>query len=101
MQLIIQPDAGLTPLLTAIRGAKKTIDLVIFRFNRTELERALAAAVARGVVVRALIAHTNQGGEKALRKLEMRLLEAGVTVARTADDLPRYHGKKTIIDDTL
>lgn len=101
MQLIIQPDAGLTPLLKAVREAKKTIDLVIFRFNRTELEKALGAAVARGVVVRALIAHTNQGGEKALRKLEMRLLEAGVTVSRTADDLPRYHGKMTIIDDRV
>jgi phosphatidylserine/phosphatidylglycerophosphate/cardiolipin synthase-like enzyme len=98
VQLIIQPDAGLTPLLKAVRGAKKSIDLVIFRFNRTELEKALGAAVARGVVVRALIAHTNQGGEKALRKLEMRLLEAGVTVSRTADDLPRYHGKMTIVD---
>ena len=49
--------------------------------------------------VRALIAHTNRGGEKSLRKLEMRLLEAGVTVARTADDLPRYHGKMMIVDD--
>jgi cardiolipin synthase len=101
VQLIVQPDAGLTPLLKAVREAKKTVDLVIFRFNRTELEKALGAAVARGVVVRALIAHTNQGGEKALRKLEMRLLEAGVTVSRTADDLPRYHGKMTIVDDRV
>jgi phosphatidylserine/phosphatidylglycerophosphate/cardiolipin synthase-like enzyme len=101
VQLIIEPDAGLTPLLKAIREARKTIDFVIFRFNRTEIERALAGAVARGVVVRALIAHTNQGGEKALRKLEMRLLEAGVTVSRTADDLPRYHGKMAIVDDRL
>ena len=74
---------------------------MIFRFDRVDLEKALAAAVARGVVVRVLIAHTNGGGEKRLRKLEPRLLEAGVTVARTADDLPRYHGKMTVIDDTL
>jgi phosphatidylserine/phosphatidylglycerophosphate/cardiolipin synthase-like enzyme len=66
-----------------------------------ELEKALGAAVQRGVTVRALIAHMNKGGEKRLRKLEQRLLEAGVTVARTADDLPRYHGKMTIIDDTV
>jgi phosphatidylserine/phosphatidylglycerophosphate/cardiolipin synthase-like enzyme len=57
--------------------------------------------VARGVTVRALIAHTNRGGEKNLRKLEMRLLAAGVTVARTADDLTRYHGKMMIVDDAL
>jgi len=101
VKLIIQPDDGVTPLVQAVKSAKKTVDIVIFRFDRIELEKALEAAVARGVVVRALIAHTNRGGEKSLRKLELRLLDAGVTVARTADDLPRYHGKMMLIDDTL
>ena len=101
MKLIVLPDDGVTPLMKAIHRAKRRIDMVIFRFDRTDLEKALAAAVARGVVVRVLIAHTNGGGEKRLRKLEPRLLEAGVTVARTADDLPRYHGKMTVIDDEL
>ena len=101
MKLIIQPDDGLAPLLKAVRKARKAIDIVIFRFDRPELERALEMAVARGVVVRALIAHTNRGGEKSLRKLELKLLAAGITVARTADDLPRYHGKLMIVDDAL
>ena len=101
MQLIIQPDHGLAPLIKAVRQARKHVDIVIFRFDRPELEKALEAAVTRGVVVRALIAHTNRGGEKSLRKLELKLLAAGVTVARTADDLPRYHGKMMVVDDTL
>jgi len=101
MKLIIQPDDGLTPLVNAVKRARESIDLVIFRFDRPELEKAISAAVTRGVAVRALIAHTNRGGEKNLRKLEMRLLDAGVTVARTADELTRYHGKMMIVDDTL
>src|SRR5262245_29450697 len=101
MKLIIQPEDGLTPVLQALKRARKSIDIVIFRFDRPELEKAIADAVTRGVVVRALIANTNRGGEKNLRKLEMRFLEAGVTVARTADDLTRYHGKMMIVDDTL
>ena len=101
MKLIIQPQDGLAPVLKAVRKARKTVDIVIFRFDRTELEEALEAAVARGIVVRALIAHTNRGGETKLRKLEMRLLKAGVLVARTADDLPRYHGKMMISDNVL
>ena len=101
MKLIIQPEDGIKPLVQAVRRAKKSIDIVIFRFDRSELEKALEAAVARGVTVRALIAHTNRGGEKSLRKLELKLLDAGVTVARTADDLPRYHGKMMIVDGTL
>jgi hypothetical protein len=40
---------------------------VALRFDLLEIEDALAAAVERGVVVQALIAHTNRGGEKRLR----------------------------------
>ncbi len=87
--------------MNAVKQAKRSIDIVIFRFDRAELEKVLEAAVGRGVAVRALIAHTNRGGEKSLRKLEARMLEAGVTVSRTADDLPRYHGKVMIADDEL
>src|SRR5688572_6988434 len=101
VNLLIQPDDGLTPLLQAVRQAKTKIDILIFRFDRAELEKALEAAVARGVLVRALIAHTNRGGEKRLRKLELKMLAAGLQVARTADDLLRYHGKMMIIDDAL
>ena len=99
MKLIIQPDAGIAPVVAAIRQAKKSVDVLIFRLDRFEIAQALAAAVARGVRVRALTAHSNRGGTKSLRKLEMRLLEAGVTVSRTADDLVRYHGKMMIVDN--
>jgi hypothetical protein len=36
--------------------------------------------------VTALITFANRGGEQSLRKLEMRCLESGITVARTAND---------------
>ena len=101
MKLIIQPEAGVAPIVQAIRGAKKSLSIAIFRFDRSEIEKALATAVARGVAVQALIAHTNRGGESRLRKLELRLLEAGVTVTRTADDLLRYHGKYIVADEIL
>src|SRR5262245_5147086 len=70
----------------------------IFRLDRKQIEKALEAAVKRGVAVRTLIAHTARGGEKELRRLEQRLLEIGATVSRTADDLVRYHGKMMIVD---
>ncbi len=98
MKLLIQPGDGVTPLVTAVNEAKTSVEILIFRFDRMEIETALVNAVARGVSVRALIAYTNRGGEKSLRALEMRLLGAGITVARTADDLVRYHAKMMIID---
>ena len=101
MKLLIQPDDGIKPIIDALRKAKKNIRILIFRFDRIEIEKALVEAVGRGVTVQALIAHTNQGEEKNLRRLEMRLLEEGVTVTRTAGDLVRYHGKMIIIDDKV
>jgi cardiolipin synthase len=98
MQLIVQPDDGIAPLIEAIKRAKKTIDIVIFRFDMDAIADALTAAVERGVAVRALIAHTNRGGAGKLRKLEQKLLKLGVTLSRTADDMVRYHGKLLAID---
>lgn len=98
MKLLTQPGDGVNPLINAIGAAKSTVDIAIFRFDRKEIEKALINAVNRGVQVRALIASTNRGGEKRLRDLETRLLAAGVTVARTNDDLVRYHAKYMIID---
>jgi phosphatidylserine/phosphatidylglycerophosphate/cardiolipin synthase-like enzyme len=101
VKLIIQPEAGVVPIVQAIKRATKTIDVFIFRFDRDEIEKALAAAVVRGVQVRALIANTNRGGEARLRRLEQRLLAAGLLVSRSADDLLRYHAKFMVADSVL
>lgn len=98
MKLIIQPADGLAPLLSAIKNAKKSIEIAIFRFDRKDMEAALKAAAEKGVRVTALIADANRGGEKSLRKLELRFLEAGIIVARTSDDLVRYHDKFILVD---
>lgn len=94
----MQPEGGIDPLLEGLRSAKKSIQILIFRIDRADVEKELVAAAARGVAVQALIAYTNRGGDKNLRRFEMRLLERGITVTRTADDLVRYHGKMFIID---
>ena len=98
MKLLIQPGDGVKRLVKGIDKATETVEVVIFRFDRVEIERALMNAAERGVFVHALIAFTNRGGEENLRKLETRFLERGITVARTAGDLVRYHGKMMIVD---
>ena len=98
MKVIVQPDDGVTSLLSAFKKAKQSVELAIFRFDRSDIETALKAAVSKGIKVTALIADVNRGGEKNLRALEMRFLQAGITVARSARDLIRYHDKLIIID---
>jgi phosphatidylserine/phosphatidylglycerophosphate/cardiolipin synthase-like enzyme len=100
-RLLIQPGAGTTAIVDGIDKAQHTIHIVVFRFDRREIEMALKRAARRGVFVHALVAHTSagQGGEITLRKLEMRLLADGITVTRTASDLVRYHDKLMIVDN--
>jgi phosphatidylserine/phosphatidylglycerophosphate/cardiolipin synthase-like enzyme len=98
VKLLQQPEDGASALINGINNAKNSIDILIFRFDQPEIERALADAVSRGISVQALIAHINGSGEESLRKLEMRLLAAGITVARTSGGLVRYHAKLMVID---
>jgi phosphatidylserine/phosphatidylglycerophosphate/cardiolipin synthase-like enzyme len=101
MKLIVQPDTGLAPTLRAIKRARRSLDVLIFRLDRKDIIEALTKAVTRGVDVRVLTANTNKGGEKRLRDLELLLLDGGVTVSRSADDLVRYHGKMMIVDGRI
>jgi cardiolipin synthase len=98
VKLIIGPGDGVAPILSAIKNAKKSVEIAIFRFDRKDIEAALKAAAHKGVKVTALIAFANRGGEKTLRKLELRFLDAGIIVARSSDDLIRYHDKYMVID---
>jgi cardiolipin synthase len=98
VKLIVEPDDGIGPVVCALRKAKTSIDIGIFRLDRGDVARELRAAVARGVPVRTLIAHTNRGGDKRLRKLEQDLLKTGASVRRTDDDLRRYHNKIMVVD---
>jgi phosphatidylserine/phosphatidylglycerophosphate/cardiolipin synthase-like enzyme len=98
MKLIIEPDDSAAPLHAALKSARKTLEIAIFRFDRSDIETLLKASVADGVKVTALVADVNRGGEKNLRELEKRFLENGITVARTSADLIRYHDKYIIID---
>jgi cardiolipin synthase len=98
VQLIVEPEGGIMPILDAIDDAKDTIDILIFRLDCKSVTKGLKAAVRRGVAVRAMIARKHRGSTRDLRRLERRLLKGGVVLARTAGDLVRYHGKMMIVD---
>lgn len=98
MQVIIQPRDGIEPLLEGINQATESIEIIIYRLDRLEIEQALVAAAARGIRVHALITHTNKDDLSEIKKLEKRLALRKVKVTRTAEDLVRYHSKIMIVD---
>ena len=97
-RLLVQPDDGAAPLLDVMRSARRSLDLYVFRLDHRGVADALKEAAARGVAVRALVAHTRRGGEDGLRELEKRLRRMRIAVSRSDDDLQRYHGKMAIVD---
>lgn len=98
MRVIIQPRDGIRPLLEGIHQAQESIEIIIYRLDRLEIEQALVEAAARGIHVHALITYTNKQDLQEIKKLEKRLTERNVTVTHTAEDLIRYHSKVMIID---
>ncbi len=60
MKLLIQPEHGAGSLIKEIDGAKKTIEIAIFRFDHVDIERALERAVDRGVSVTTRISMSNR-----------------------------------------
>ncbi len=101
MHVIIQPRDGIEPLLEGINQARASIEIIIYRLDRLEIEQALVEAAARGVSVQALVTYTNKEDLKEIKKLEKRLTARGVQVTRTAENLVRYHSKVMIIDRRL
>lgn len=98
VRVIIQPRDGIEPLLEGINQAQESIEIIIYRLDRLEIEQALVAAAVRGVRVHALITYTNKEDLKEIKKLEKRLAERKVKVTRTPEDLVRYHSKVMIVD---
>jgi phosphatidylserine/phosphatidylglycerophosphate/cardiolipin synthase-like enzyme len=101
MKLIVQPDAGIAPIVNAIKQAKRSINVLIFRLDRAEIAHALEGRRrARG-------ARSSADGARQPRRHEEpakagnAVPRRGITVSRTADDLVRYHGKMMILDDKI
>jgi cardiolipin synthase A/B len=78
MHIIIQPRDGIEPLLKGIGEAKTSLEIIIYRLDRREIEQALKEAASRGVHVHALITYTNTDDLKDIKSFEKRLTESGI-----------------------
>ncbi len=99
--LIVEPDAGITPVLSRIERAEKSIDLVMYKLSDTQVVEALGAAVARGVSVRVLL----NGGyyskkESANDAAYAALQKVNVPVQWTPTNFALTHQKTFVFDGT-
>ena len=52
VRLLTQPGDGVRALVKGIAAARQTVEIMIFRLDQSEVERALASAVSRGVAAK-------------------------------------------------
>ncbi|MBM3269091.1 MAG: hypothetical protein FJZ01_15740 [Candidatus Sericytochromatia bacterium] len=105
VSLFTQPDAGVAPVLDAIRGARKSVDLKVYIFTEQNVLGALKEAKARGVAVRVLMEREpfnpgNPGSGLPVNfAMAKSLKEAGITYRWTSDAFNFTHEKAMCIDN--
>jgi phosphatidylserine/phosphatidylglycerophosphate/cardiolipin synthase-like enzyme len=86
-------------MVRVIGSARKELVLSLFRCDDFTVLDALAAALARGVRVRAILTTRARGGQRRLRRLWASLEEMGVILSCYADPVVKYHAKYLVADD--
>ena len=97
-RLIVLPDDSSDHLLSLLRQAEYSIDVVVYLLSSREVLEELAAAQQRGIRVRVLLEQNPVGGGESNRLARQQLAAAGVAV-RWADPAFRFtHAKVILID---
>src|ERR1700722_4677466 len=55
LQLVVEPDQGMTPIYNFVSSAKKTIDMTMYELNDDTFTGLLTSAAANGIVVRVIL----------------------------------------------
>src|ERR1700742_2463089 len=98
-QLIVMPDDGIQPLLTAIGSAGKSLEIKMFLFSEARLIDAVIEAHRRGVKTRVMLNPHRRSGESDNDATSDMLADAGVEVRATDPDFQITHEKSMVIDE--
>ncbi len=99
LSLITEPGPGDTPFVALIDSARHTVEMTMYELTDERVERALAAAAARGVQVAVLLDHGQYGAGRPLNDAAYSYLVAhGVGVAWAPGYFALTHQKSILID---
>ncbi len=97
-QLIIEPDMGRAPILSAMYNAKNTIDLVMYGFTDTQLMQALVTAKKSGKDIHVLLQKYPYKNDQE-NLLAIQTLQTGnISLKWPNPDYKLTHQKTLIID---
>jgi cardiolipin synthase A/B len=98
--LIVEPDAGPSPIVDAIRNAKKSVDLELYLLTNKSVISALEEDANNGITVRVMLEqHPYGGGSVSPRETLDKLQAAGVKTQFSDPAFALTHEKGMIVDD--
>ena len=100
-KLIVLPDDTAKPILDAINGAKKALNVRMFLFTDATLLGAVIAAKRRGVNVRVMLNPARRSGETENEESRKTLVAAGIDVRDSNPAFDLTHQKSMVIDNEI
>jgi phosphatidylserine/phosphatidylglycerophosphate/cardiolipin synthase-like enzyme len=97
--LIIEPDDGITPIISLINNAKKSIDLVMYELEDKQIEQALASAEKRGVSVRVILNKGYYGEQETVNESAFLYFQTNDVSVRWSPSYFALTHQKTIVID--
>ena len=98
--LVVLPDDSSKPILTAINGASKSLQVKMFVFSDPALLGAVVAARSRGVKVQVMLNPARRTGETDNDKTRDTLVRGGVEVCDGNPAFELTHEKSMVVDET-
>jgi phosphatidylserine/phosphatidylglycerophosphate/cardiolipin synthase-like enzyme len=99
--LIVLPDDTAKPILDAINGAKKSLNIRMFLFTDETLLGAVIGAKRRGVKVRVMLNPARRSGETENEESRTALTDAGIEVRDSNPKFDLTHQKSMVVDDEI
>ncbi|MEO8305195.1 MAG: phospholipase D-like domain-containing protein [Betaproteobacteria bacterium] len=100
-KLIVLPDDTAKPLLDAINGATKSLNIRMFLFTDTSLLDAVTVAKKRGVDVRVMLNPARRSGETENEESRKSLVAAGIAVRDSNPAFALTHQKSMVVDNRM
>jgi phosphatidylserine/phosphatidylglycerophosphate/cardiolipin synthase-like enzyme len=99
--LIVLPDDTAKPIIDAINGAKRALNIRMFLFTDDTLMAAVIAAKRRGVNVRVMLNPARRHGESENEAARKSLTDAGIEVRDSNPAFDLTHQKSMVVDNEI
>jgi cardiolipin synthase len=97
-RLIVLPDDTAKPLIDALAGARRSVNIRMFLFTDPDMVTAVKAAEARGVKVRVMLNPQRRDGSAENEETRRALADTGVEVRDSSPAFALTHQKSMVID---